>query len=165
VLGDVDVKKVAPRIYGSAFGGVGQICAATKRVYVHESIYDSMVDELADLAREQTETMGPLSTRPQYERVKMLVEDALEHGGKAVTGGEPTGGPTTSTRDDRPTSVRACGSSTKSSSARCSVIPFSTSAGRSTRQLHRVRLVRLDLDARHRARRAARRRLQAAHRG
>ena len=50
VLGDVDVKKVAPKIYGSAFGGVGQICAATKRVYVHESIYDSMVDELADLA-------------------------------------------------------------------------------------------------------------------
>ena len=93
VLDDVDVKKVAPRIYGSAFGGVGQICAATKRVYVHESIYDSMVDELANLAREQTESMGPLSTRPQYERVKMLVEDALEHGGKAVTGGEPSDGP------------------------------------------------------------------------
>jgi len=93
VLDDVDVKKVAPKIYGSAFGGVGQICAATKRVYVHESIYDSMVDELANLAREQTATMGPLSTRPQYERVKMLVEDALEHGGKAVTGGEPTDGP------------------------------------------------------------------------
>jgi acyl-CoA reductase-like NAD-dependent aldehyde dehydrogenase len=100
VLEDVDVKKVAPMLYGSAFGGVGQICAATKRVYVHESIYDSMVDELAALASVQVAapadaggTMGPLSTKPQYERVKMLVEDALEHGGKAVTGGEPAGGP------------------------------------------------------------------------
>jgi acyl-CoA reductase-like NAD-dependent aldehyde dehydrogenase len=93
VLGDVDVKKVAPKLYGSAFGGTGQICAATKRVYVHESIYDAMVDELAGLAREQTDSMGPLSTRPQYERVKMLVEDALEHGGKAVTGGEPADRP------------------------------------------------------------------------
>lgn len=93
VLDDVDVKKVAPMLYGSAFGGAGQICAATKRVYAHEAIYEALVDELAALAREQTATMGPLSTRPQYERVKMLVDDALEHGGKAVTGGEPADGP------------------------------------------------------------------------
>jgi len=93
VLDDVDVEKVAPRIYASAFGGVGQICAATKRVYVHESIYEEMVDALSALAREQTKTMGPLSTRPQFERVAMLVEDALERGGKAVTGGKPSDGP------------------------------------------------------------------------
>jgi acyl-CoA reductase-like NAD-dependent aldehyde dehydrogenase len=93
VLADVDVEKVAPRIYASAFGGVGQICAATKRVYVHESIYNEMVDALATLAREETKTMGPLTTRPQFERVAMLVEDALARGGKAITGGKPSDGP------------------------------------------------------------------------
>jgi acyl-CoA reductase-like NAD-dependent aldehyde dehydrogenase len=92
VLGDVDVKKAAARIFASAFTGSGQVCAAIKRAYVHESIYDEMVNELADIAREQTAAMAPLSTRPQFERIKMLVADALEHGGKAVTGGEPAAG-------------------------------------------------------------------------
>lgn len=100
VLGDVDVQTVAPKLFGSAMGGTGQICAAIKRVYVHESIYEDMVDALANIAREtkaapaeEGGTMGPLSTKPQYDRVVMLVEDALEHGGKAVAGGSPIDGP------------------------------------------------------------------------
>jgi acyl-CoA reductase-like NAD-dependent aldehyde dehydrogenase len=100
VLGDVDPKKVAPAIFGSAMGMSGQICAAVKRVYVHESIYESFVDEIAGVAREtvvapveEGGTMGPLGTRPQYERVIELVEEALEAGGKAVTGGAPADRP------------------------------------------------------------------------
>lgn len=96
ILDDVDVPDVAMKIFGSAMGGTGQICAAVKRAYVHESIYEAFVDELANFARatvaaptEEGGTMGPLGTRPQYERVIELVEDALEHGGKAVTGGAP----------------------------------------------------------------------------
>jgi acyl-CoA reductase-like NAD-dependent aldehyde dehydrogenase len=92
VLEDVDVKKAAPLIFKSAFMGAGQVCAAIKRVYVHQSIYDGLVEELATIARESTATMTPLSTKPQFERIKMLVSDALEHGGKAVTGGEPGAG-------------------------------------------------------------------------
>lgn len=96
VLDDVDVSDAAFKIFGAAMGGTGQICAAVKRVYVHESIYESFVDEVAGFARgtvaapaEEGGTMGPLGTRPQYERVIELVEDALENGGKAVTGGAP----------------------------------------------------------------------------
>ena len=96
VLDDVDPKKVAPAIFGAAMGMSGQICAAVKRVYVHESIYETFVDEISNVARETVAapaeeggTMGPLGTRPQYERVCELVEEALEQGGKAVTGGAP----------------------------------------------------------------------------
>ena len=100
VLDDVDVQAVAPKIFGSAMGGTGQICAAVKRVYVHESIYEDFVDALAGLARdtkaapaEEGGTMGPLTTKPQYERVIELVEDAKKNGAKVLTGGEPVGGP------------------------------------------------------------------------
>ncbi|ADP82184.1 Aldehyde Dehydrogenase [Pseudofrankia inefficax] len=91
VLGDVDVTKVAEGIFASAFLMSGQACALVKRVYAHDSIYDALVAELAELARKKAAELPPLTTKPQFERVKMLVDDAIAHGGKAVTGGAPTG--------------------------------------------------------------------------
>ncbi len=91
VLPDVDVAKVAEGIFASAFIMSGQACALVKRVYVHESVHDALVDELAEIARAKGPALPPLTTRPQFERVKELVEDALANGGKAVTGGEPAG--------------------------------------------------------------------------
>jgi len=99
VLGDVDVKVVAPRLYGAAFQLGGQACAAIKRVYVHRSIYQALVDELAawaGLAKAAPAadggTFGPLVTRPQFERVSELVSDALARGAKAASGGAPVPG-------------------------------------------------------------------------
>ena len=97
VLADVDVKKAAPLLFHAAFMLSGQACAAVKRVLVHESVYDDLVSELAAIAQ-STEvgpgtSFAPLSTRPQFERVCELVQDALEHGGKAVSGGAPLDGP------------------------------------------------------------------------
>jgi acyl-CoA reductase-like NAD-dependent aldehyde dehydrogenase len=97
VLPDADLDKSAFGIYGAAMSGTGQICAAVKRVYVHESVYEDFVDRLVYLAGEtkvgspdeEGVTMGPLSNKQQFDRVCGLVEDALEHGGKAVTGGAP----------------------------------------------------------------------------
>jgi acyl-CoA reductase-like NAD-dependent aldehyde dehydrogenase len=99
VLGDVDVKVVAPRLYGAAFQLGGQACAAIKRVYAHRSIYQALVDELAAWAQlakaapaADGGTFGPLVTRPQFERVSELVSDALAHGAKAAAGGAPVPG-------------------------------------------------------------------------
>ncbi|HEY3736734.1 MAG TPA: aldehyde dehydrogenase family protein [Jatrophihabitans sp.] len=95
VLPDVDLPAVAQEVFNSAFLMGGQVCAAIKRLYVHESIYDDMVAALADLATatkaapaEQGGTLVPLVTKPQYERIKELVEDAVAHGAKAVAGGQ-----------------------------------------------------------------------------
>jgi acyl-CoA reductase-like NAD-dependent aldehyde dehydrogenase len=97
VLPDVDVAAVAPRIFGSAFLFGGQVCAAIKRLYVHESIFDEVVRALADLADQSVAapdedggTLGPMTTKPQYERVHMLVEDAVAHGATVVAGGTPS---------------------------------------------------------------------------
>jgi acyl-CoA reductase-like NAD-dependent aldehyde dehydrogenase len=52
VRSDVDIKKVAPEVFGGAFANTGQICCAIKRAYVHESIYDEFVKEIAACARQ-----------------------------------------------------------------------------------------------------------------
>lgn len=97
VLPDADLTDVIPKLYRGAFALGGQICAAIKRLYVHESIFQQVVDGLAELARqarpggpwEEGVTMGPLTTRPQFDRVRALIDDALAAGGTAVTGGAP----------------------------------------------------------------------------
>jgi acyl-CoA reductase-like NAD-dependent aldehyde dehydrogenase len=93
VLPDVDVETVAEFIFNSAFLMSGQVCAAIKRLYVHESIYQDMVDALtrrAEAAVPAPEaeggTFAPLTTRPQYDRIRMLLDDALAHGARAATG-------------------------------------------------------------------------------
>jgi acyl-CoA reductase-like NAD-dependent aldehyde dehydrogenase len=94
VLPDVDVETVAEAVFNAAFLMSGQVCAAIKRLYVHASIYHDMIDALvrrADAAVPAPETsggtFGPLTTRPQYDRVRMLLADALSQGARAVTGG------------------------------------------------------------------------------
>lgn len=94
VLDDVDVKAVAPQIFGAAMSNAGQICLATKRVYAHASIYEELCAELAKLANaavvgdglEQGTTIGPIQNKMQYEKVKGFLEDA-HASGNVIAGG------------------------------------------------------------------------------
>ena len=96
VLDDVNPAEVAPAIYQSTFVNSGQVCLAIKRLYVHDSIYDRMCDELAALADQtivgdgldQGVTMGPVQNAAQFARVKELIEEAGMHG-KVIAGGAP----------------------------------------------------------------------------
>jgi acyl-CoA reductase-like NAD-dependent aldehyde dehydrogenase len=84
VLPDVDIEEAAQRIFFGAFYNTGQICVATKRLYVHEDIYDDLRDRLVALAvaakvgdgMEPGTTMGPLQNIRQYARVQDLLADA-----------------------------------------------------------------------------------------
>ncbi|TVS13346.1 MAG: aldehyde dehydrogenase family protein [Gammaproteobacteria bacterium] len=95
VLDDVDPKDVAPKLFQSAFQNSGQVCIAMKRLYVHESIYDEICDELTTIANDtvvgdglqQGTRLGPLQNRMQYEKVKELIEDAAQHG-RIIAGGD-----------------------------------------------------------------------------
>jgi acyl-CoA reductase-like NAD-dependent aldehyde dehydrogenase len=95
VLDDADPALVAKAIFAGAFFNNGQICCAIKRVYVPESLYDDVVDELAAHASaikvgdgtEPDSKLGPINNAPQFERVKDLVADALSCGATAVAGG------------------------------------------------------------------------------
>jgi acyl-CoA reductase-like NAD-dependent aldehyde dehydrogenase len=94
VLGDVDPKDAASKIYAAAMVNAGQTCVAIKRLYVHDSIHDTVCEELGRLAREtvvgdgleQGTEMGPLQNKTQFEKVKGFLEDARQNG-KIVAGG------------------------------------------------------------------------------
>lgn len=94
VLDDADPKAVAAEIYEAAMYLAGQACIAIKRLYVHESLYDPVCDELGRLARETVvgdglepgTQMGPLQNPAQFERVKGFLEDA-RRSGTIVAGG------------------------------------------------------------------------------
>ncbi|MHB1517298.1 MAG: aldehyde dehydrogenase family protein [Acidimicrobiales bacterium] len=100
VLDDADPALVARAIFAGAFNNNGQVCSAVKRVYVPERLYDDVVEALAASAAnikvgdgaEPDTKLGPINNRPQYERVRELVSDAVDHGAKAVTGGHPMDG-------------------------------------------------------------------------
>lgn len=95
VLDDVDVAKVAPKIYASAFTNAGQVCIAAKRIYAHSAVYDALCDELAKLAEsaivgdglEQGTQMGPVQNAAQFEKAKALLEGARRDG-RIIAGGE-----------------------------------------------------------------------------
>lgn len=96
VLPDVDVAAIAEQLFWSAFGNTGQICIATKRLYVHADIYDSVARELVAIARrvkvgdglEPGIDLGPVQNRLQFERVEALIADARERGLAFLSGGD-----------------------------------------------------------------------------
>jgi acyl-CoA reductase-like NAD-dependent aldehyde dehydrogenase len=100
VLADADPKQVAGKLYGPAFWLCGQFCMGVKRVYVHEDVYEPIVQELTTIAEgaklgngaDPEITMGPLNNKPQFERVIELVEDAKKSGAQFPAGGHPLQG-------------------------------------------------------------------------
>jgi acyl-CoA reductase-like NAD-dependent aldehyde dehydrogenase len=88
VLDDISPAEIAPKLFGGAFYNSGQVCTAIKRLYVHESIYDELCDELARLADkaivgdglEQGTEFGPINNKRQFEKVKELLADARTNG-------------------------------------------------------------------------------------
>ena len=100
VLDDADPKKVAEKLFWGAFTNTGQVCSAIKRLYVHERVYQPVLDELAAVAKsvkvgdglQPDSQLGPLNNKMQFDRVNELVEDAKKHGARFVTGGAPLPG-------------------------------------------------------------------------
>jgi len=97
VLPDVDVKATAEQLFWAAFSNSGQICLATKRLYVHADIYDEFARAITDYAQTVTVgdptdadvQLGPVSNRNQYQTVVDLIGDAEDNGYTFLTGGLP----------------------------------------------------------------------------
>ena len=95
VLPDANPSEIAPGLFWGAFINNGQTCAALKRLYVHESIYQQVCDEMAAFAEtvkmgdgfaEDVE-LGPVQNRMQFDKVRQLVAASIKLGGKVLTGG------------------------------------------------------------------------------
>jgi acyl-CoA reductase-like NAD-dependent aldehyde dehydrogenase len=95
LLHDIDVARVAPMLFWGSFMNNGQVCLAAKRIYVHTDVHDELAEALAEIAKTvrvddgtvEGVQLGPLNNKPQFDRVKMLVEDAVGQGATALSGG------------------------------------------------------------------------------
>jgi acyl-CoA reductase-like NAD-dependent aldehyde dehydrogenase len=101
VLPDADPKEIAEGLFWGAFINSGQTCAAMKRLYVHDSIYDKVCTELTAYARkvvvgdglQADSALGPVQNLLQFNIVSEYVEEARAKGGRVLLGGNPSNGP------------------------------------------------------------------------
>ncbi len=99
VMPDVNLDEVAQKIFFGAFFNTAQICVATKRLYVHEAVYEGLRDRLAGIAKavkmgdgaEQGTVLGPIQNKRQYDRVLDLLEDAKKNELTLIQGAAPEG--------------------------------------------------------------------------
>jgi acyl-CoA reductase-like NAD-dependent aldehyde dehydrogenase len=97
VLPDADPHTIAEDLFWGAFINTGQTCAALKRLYVHEEIYEDVVAAMAEVAKampmgrglDEQNVLGPLQNKAQYDIVASLVQEARDAGARIVTGGNP----------------------------------------------------------------------------
>jgi len=96
VLPDVDAKEIAPQLFWAAFQNNAQFCNATKRLYVHEDVYDEVLGELVEYAKSvkvgdgaQLDTqLGPIQNEPQFKKVTEYFQDCKTNGHRFALGGE-----------------------------------------------------------------------------
>jgi succinate-semialdehyde dehydrogenase/glutarate-semialdehyde dehydrogenase len=80
-----------------SFRNMGQICIAINRIYVHESIYKTFLEEfkketvrlvIGNGIENPDADAGPMASREGLEKTKRHIEDALEKGARLVCGGK-----------------------------------------------------------------------------
>lgn len=96
ILPDVDPEAIAEGLFWGAFINSGQVCAAMKRMYVHDSVHDAVCAALVNVAKsmpmgngsDEGVILGPLTTPMQHEKVSHLVAAGAADG-KVLLGGAP----------------------------------------------------------------------------
>jgi succinate-semialdehyde dehydrogenase / glutarate-semialdehyde dehydrogenase len=100
VCEDADVATAARMADTGRFFNCGQMCLGVKRLFVHESVYESFVGQLRGILEKKTvgpgteksSRMGPLHLAYQRQEIEEQVEDARGRGAKiTVGGGRPEG--------------------------------------------------------------------------
>lgn len=97
VLPDVDAKAIAPELFWAAFQNNAQFCNVSKRLYIHEDVYDEVRDALVEFIKanikvgdgtlEDTD-LGPIQNSMQYGKVKDYFADCHANGYKFALGGK-----------------------------------------------------------------------------
>src|SRR5262245_58372563 len=95
---DADPDEVAGGVIGGMnFTWCGQSCGSTSRAFVHEKIYDAVLDRVKQqithykpgIPTDPSTTMGAIISKPQFDRVMAYIESAKQEGAELITGGGP----------------------------------------------------------------------------
>ena len=97
-----DLKLAIPAIVFGAVGTCGQRCTTTRRLFVHESIYDEVLEKLVAAYRQvegkigdptdPKNLVGPLNSSDAVDDFRDTVERAHQLGGRIEIGGNVLGG-------------------------------------------------------------------------
>ena len=102
IFPDADPAKAAAQAVAAMnMNRQGQSCSSTSRVLVHRSLHERVSAELVKVAAAipvglpwlEDAEMGPIVSRPQYERVLEYVASGRDQGAELLTGGGPPSDP------------------------------------------------------------------------
>jgi len=95
VFADANMEDAVNGAVSGIFAATGQTCIAGSRLLLQESIHDAFVEKLLALAKTARmgdpmsldTQVGPVTTRPQYEKVLGYIDIAKKEGAKLLLGG------------------------------------------------------------------------------
>ena len=101
---DADMEKLVQGVArGMNFTWAGQSCGSTSRVFLHESLYDEVIEKVVQYVNKEykagvptalSTTMGPVISKQAYDRIMSFIESGKQEGARLVMGGRPpSGGP------------------------------------------------------------------------
>src|SRR5436190_3007082 len=96
VFDDADLDQAVKGVVSGIFAASGQSCQAGSRLLLQESIHDVFIDKLVAFVRSaklgdpsNPETqIGPIATRPQFEKILHYIQIAKDEGARCVLGGK-----------------------------------------------------------------------------
>ena len=99
IFPDANLEKAIPGSAMGVFFNSGQVCTASSRLYVHEKVYDQVVEGIAEFSKtlkvgnglNMENILGPLVSARQLERVSGYVNTGREEGADVLCGGEHVG--------------------------------------------------------------------------
>jgi phenylacetaldehyde dehydrogenase len=101
VFADADLEKAIPGAANAIFFNQGQCCTAGSRLFAHRSIFDKVVEGVAESAKkfhvgpglDPSCNLGPLVSKEQLDRVCGYMDSGIKDGAKALSGGRKVSGP------------------------------------------------------------------------
>lgn len=96
VFPDADLDKATDAAARGIFANAGQVCAAGSRLFVHKTVFDRVVQGVAERASrlrvapglQPDADMGPLISQRQRERVLGYVDSGRDEGAEVLVGGQ-----------------------------------------------------------------------------
>lgn len=101
VFDDAELDKAVNGVITGIFSAGGQTCMAGSRLLLQESIHDAFMEKLLAVTSRAKAgdpaapgiQVGPVATRPQFEKVMHYIGIAKDEGAKCVAGGRALTGP------------------------------------------------------------------------
>jgi phenylacetaldehyde dehydrogenase len=95
VFPDADIKQAISGTASAIFFNHGQCCCAGSRLFVHEKVFDHVVEGVSKVASEirlapgmdPASQMGPLVSEEQYRKVLGYIDSGISEGAKIAAGG------------------------------------------------------------------------------